>query len=530
MTRRRWLQAALTLILLWMLGVVWIGRGLEGRLDAVAAQAVQELDASSEGQRFAAVAVDFSGQRAHLSGEVRSESDARRIARLVRDELRLTPEARLNPVTKLVVDEALKIKPRPPGWLVVAVAGPEVAVRGVCSTEVERAVLEELLRARWSLPGAKLSLSLQTDPRRYEDAQDLGRTVASLPIPTRRGPEAVSLAAGRLGEVMEELDVNAADTAIRGLPVLKEVDARTWRDFLQPQLQHLRVVRTEELAWQTEQERLAALPPAHVVAGLRGDQMLVRGEVGDKADHRDLLARLMAAFPGVRVLDDVRVTGQRRPQGRFGSMPAEMQAADEGSYQVVAGEDWRAGSEAESGEAREAEVREGLKLDGAVVANWVRGENAGIPRLAPEPRRPFFTLALYAGRAVLGGEVADEAERSLMLEAVKRAYPADWVVVDEVVVSGACGPMRNLEHALRSLPEPPQEMPPVLLAVTGGTGSWGTAPSAKVIWRTEALGEAEAPWLPPGVAVGRVALAWQLPMEEIRALGLVARPKGGSDQ
>ena len=175
-------------------------------------------------------------------------------------------------------------------------------------------------------------------------------------------------------------------------------------------------------------------------------------------------------------------------------------------------------------------MREGLKLDGAVVANWVRGENAGIPRLAPEPRRPFFTLALYAGRAVLGGEVADEAERSLMLEAVKRAYPADWVVVDEVVVSGACGPMRNLEHALRSLPEPPQEMPPVLLAVTGGTGSWGTAPSAKVIWRTEALGEAEAPWLPPGVAVGRVALAWQLPMEEIRALGLVARPKGGSDQ
>lgn len=517
------------LLLFWAVAGLVLAPRLLHRLEGAASAALGALEAQSGGARFDRVSVRFDGQRARLHGAVRSPADARRLLDTLRADLR-TPGNNWNPVTAVAAD-SLTVRPLDPGWLLAAVRGYEAEVVGVCASEAERRALEGSLRRRWPTWRGRIDFALQVDGRRFDESKDWLKTVQNLPAPEGRGRRSAKLLAAPIGGLWRETATDESATPPAALKTLG-LSGAEWKERGLPLQTRVREHLLAEIAWEAEQERLRALPPAHVFLARRGDHVLLRGEVFDLEAKRALFSAVMAALPGCRILDDLRAAGARRPGSGPGVPAAEALATDKDGKVLALGLPGRDWTRLDWEVARDAEpwrdaLPPGLDAkqvaeDSALVIDWLQGAHAGIPALPAPPRPAFVTLAAYAGRVVVGGQLAEEALRAQLLEAVKRAYPTGWSVRDEVEVTGACAASADVQHTAQSVPV--AAAPKALLAVAIPGQPWRVL-SERLLLDSAALAPDA---LPAGLTASLVTASLQPALEEMRALGFDF-PNGPAD-
>ncbi|MGC3997179.1 MAG: hypothetical protein QM767_06520 [Anaeromyxobacter sp.] len=101
---------------------------------------------------------------------------------------------------------------------------------------------------------------------------------------------------------------------------------------------------------------------------------------------------------------------------------------------------------------------------------------------AKRPRPPqrlepaIVSLVLFGSKAILSGQVAEEAVREQLIAAVRRAYSPPYLVIsDELNVRGDCEPAGDILQTLEFLPPPPKGRSAALFAVAKHTGGTWTA-------------------------------------------------------
>lgn len=524
LTRREGMLAGACLLLFAAVAVLWQAPSLERKLNESAAALVAALDQTAGGSRFDRISVRFDGRHALVSGAVRHEQDGRRLITALSDELRTQGNA-ANPVSRVTAVE-LGILPLPAGWLTAAVRGFDVEFIGICATTREREALENSLRARWPSWRGNVSFALQVDPRRFDEAASWLATVRALPAPEARGTKSARLLAAQLGGPWVDLPLGGKlpATAPPAALLALGITSQEWQERLTPRHEQVRAHFLQEAAWQAEQERLAKLPPAHVFLGRRENLVLLRGEVFDIEAKRAVIAAVIAALPGTRLLDDLRANGERRPGPGLGALDAAQILSGKQGKSFALGLpgkvwsmlDWEIGREAQPWSALLPPGLEpaALLTDSAVVIDWLQGSNAGIPALPAPPQPAFLTLAVFDKQVLISGRLAEEALRAQVLAAVKRAYPSGFTLTDQITISGLTTASESVQHTTQSIPVPGQA--PLLFAVARPGQAW-TVLTAEAVAALSSQPETETVLgLPPQT----VALAFTNAVEEIQALGL----------
>ena len=524
LTRREGMLAGVVLLLFAAVAAFWLAPRLQHRLNQSARTLLSTLDRTAGGARYDRVSVTFEGRAARLSGAVRSEPDGHRLIRALGEDLQ-TPGNTFNPVSRVRTSD-LAILPLPAGWLVAAVRGFDVEFIGVCASEQEREALETSLRSRWPSWRGSLAFSIQVDARRFDESAAWLATVRALPAPEGRGIKSARLFAAQIGRPWVDLPVSAelpATTPPASLLALG-ITSQEWQERLSPRHDAVLSHHQQEAAWQAEQERLSKLPPAHVFLGRRGNLVLLRGEVFDIEAKRAVIATLMAALPGTRLLDDLRAHGARRPGPGFGALDAPKFLAgkqDKAFALALPGKpwtslDWEIGRDAQPWSDTlppgldAAAVRE----DSALVIDWLQGSNAGIPTLPAPPQPAFLTLAVFDQQILLSGRLAEEALRTQVIAAVKRAYPSGFTLTDQITISGLTAASESVQHTVQSVPNPGKA--PLLFAIARPGGVWKILSPETVATLTSLPDDQLLQGLPPQT----LALAFSSAIEEIQALGL----------
>lgn len=505
MSRTRWLLAGFWLLLFWFIaGAVWIP-ALQDRLGKRAAELLEGVETG-----YPPVTVRFDGLEAHLEGWVRHETESKDIEVRIASQLRLSglPGSGLNPVQK--VHNRIEIAPYPAGWLLLTVQGSHAALYGTAATDFEARDVSRLVEERWEKAGGRMSTRLQTRPAAFDEARGIQSTLDQLPTPrSQGGGDSAQAWYARIGGSWERLTLDASDELLRQRHGQDVVNDSEWSSVVQPALSHTRRYQQTERARIAEAERQAKLAPPHVFLAVRDQRLLLRGEVASLKIKRELLNAVITGLPGWRVLDDLRVNDQRREVAEFAPITtALLPESGEGSP----GKSFFLGLSGSAWEPVDWEIGENsrpwknllpadlppalLQEDSLMVAQWLQGSAQGIPSL-PIPAQPsYLTLALLPDKVILAGQLAEEAHRTRIIEAVKRTYGSKVVLfADALLARGTCEPTPDVEQTVRSLPPLPAAKDPPLLAFARPGQVWKAQAATEALLTPGAL--APSGLLPP---------------------------------
>jgi hypothetical protein len=531
LTRREWLIAGACLLLFAAVVVFGLAPRLQETLTKSAQSLVAKMDSSTGGARFDRVTVTIDGQRALLSGTVRNEPDGRHLLQALTHDLRTSGNV-FNPISKVSADGTLKVRPLQAGWLVAAVTGFDAEIVGVCATEREREALEASLRSRWPVWRGQIHFALQVDPRRFDESTSWLATVRALPAPETRGIKSARLLTAQIGHSWTDVPLvppQAEKAPIPTPPLPPPLQAlgitlNEWQERLAARHDKVLAHYQSEAAWQAEQLRLSQLPPAHVFLAKRQDQVLLRGEVFDLEAKRAVIAAIMAALPGTRILDDLRALGSRRPGPGIGTLNAAqiLDGKDGKAFALgLPGKpwaplDWETARESQPwSNLLPSELQANLLIeDSALLIDWLQGANAGIPTLPSPPQPAFLTLAVFQNQLILGGRLAEESLRLQIVSAIKRTYPSGYTLSDQITVSGSSTASESVQHTAQSIPVRTGD--PLLFALARPGQAWQILPPTTVA----ALATLPVEETLQGLPAALIATAFENAIEEIRALGL----------
>lgn len=527
MTRARWIISSLVLCALWSLGAFVLIPRMERDL-AAAAQDTLSRQTSLQ-KRLGRLQVAFDGQQAVLTGKVRTPDDLHAVETAVRDLVRApTPLTaslglRLNPVAD--VNNAVEVLPFPAGWLLLAANGPQAKLLGTAANEYEARDLFRSVQDGWSARGGTAEDVLAADAENHDEAANVAATLRGIPTP----PDMAQAYVARIGETWKELSLNRSDDALFADARAHGVSEEEWNTRVVPVLRGLRDQLKQQQAAEMEKQRLAHLPPAHLFIAARGSQVVVRGEVGSLEMKRAVLDEALEAFSPRRVLDEIRVSPQRRPTGDFGPVTTALlpPTADKNGRSLFVGlsdEAWKAvdWQIAPQEQSWKENLTGGLKPadllnDSEALTEWLQARNDSTA--PPEPAPAFITLALFDAKVIVSGQVAEESTRSRIVAAVRKAYaPRVIVLHDDLRVHAACRPSTGVAHTVGSLPSADAGG---VFAIAFPGGSWTSIPVTKDL--IEAGGLARCKQLPAGVSA---ALVEERSAEAIEQLRLwMSRPQ-----
>lgn len=527
MTRARWITSSLVLCALWSLGAFVLVPRMERDLAAAARDTLSRQPSLQK--RLDRLHVAFDGQQALLRGQVRTHDDLQVAEATVRDLVRApTPLSgslglRLNPVSE--VRNAVEVLPFPAGWLLLAANGPQATLLGTAANEYEARDLSRSVQDGWNAHGGTTKGALTTDAENHDEAANVTATLRGIPTP----PDMAQAYLARIGEPWKELSLNRGDDALFADARAHGVSENEWNQRVVPVLHELRDALKQQQAREIENQRLAHLPAAHLFIATRGSQVVLRGEVGSATMKRTVLDEALAAFTPRRVHDEIRVSAERRPTGDFGPvttalLPPAKEENGRSLFIGLAGEAWKAvdWQIAPREQSWKEELTPGLKTtdllnDSIALTEWLQA--AQDDTAPPEPPRAFITLALFDGKVIVSGQVAEEATRSRVIAAVRKAYaPRVLVLHDDLLVHAACTPSNGIVHTLGSLP-PADAGGTFAIAFPGG--SWTRIPVTKDL--LEAGGLARCKQLPAGLSA---ALVEERSAEAIEQLRLwMSRPQ-----
>lgn len=485
MTRARWIISAITLSLIWLLGVLLLLPRMQQGLVEAAHKALAK-HAELRG-RLGALKLSFDGQQAVLCGAVRSARDRDAIVEVIQHELSAGAPAfgsvaeRLNPVGG--VNDGIDIAPYPPGWLMISATGKQARLLGSAASDYEARDLARSVQGYWNAAGGEIHGVPSVTPSQHDEAAGVAPTLRGLPVP--RNLAQASMA--RVGQGWMELPLQQTDEVLRETARLTGVDDEEWQRQVQPELRKLRTLFSRQQQDEAQRRRLEALPPGHLFFAVQSGQAVLRGEVGSEAVKQEVLREALAAFTDLQLLDEIRVSATRRPDGEFGPFTSALLPAMEpqgraskvcflglsgGAWRAV---DWQTAAAEQSwksGLPSSLDVAQ-LMGDSASVSGWLQGE-AGDERAVPSSLSPsFLTLTIFGDRALVGGQVAEEATRVQFLAAAQRAFgPRIQVHGGALHVRGDCRPSNGILQTIGSLPPAPEAKEAGIFAIAVPGSTW----------------------------------------------------------
>ncbi|WP_395753851.1 hypothetical protein [Prosthecobacter sp.] len=508
MTRERWILSAATLFALWLIGALVCLPALERDLQTAAQDILARQPVLQK--RLGALHVEADGQVLRLNGSVRTPQDSRAIETTVNELVRApTPLTgmlgrHLNPVSS--VHNEIEIVPYPAGWLLLAAQGTQAKLLGSAATADEARDLARSVQESWSTQGGTAEGMPGADAENHDEAANVSATLRAVP-----GPHAAAQAyLARIGQHWNELPLSKADEELYEEAHTLGVSEVEWQSQVLPVLKDLRAALKVQQLKQSEEERLAKLPPGYLFIAVRDREIIIRGEVGSEAIKQELLEDALSTFSPRRVHDEIRVSEARRPEGDFGPittalLPEGDKTKGKSYFLGLSGGAWKSvdWQITAKEQAWKDELPAGLKAramqdDSAVLSTWLEGDNSHAPAPSQTLEPAFMALALFGDRAILSGQVAEEAVRSQLIAAARSAYgPRYLVMSDDVHVRGDCEPSRGILHTVKCLPPPPAANSAGLFAIAKPGGNWTLIPVTREL--VEAGGLAKSGSLPAGI-------------------------------
>jgi len=508
MTRARWILSAASLFALWLIGALYCVPRLQRDLETGAQEVLAGQPALSK--RLGGLHLVFDGQQAHLTGSVRTPQDRSLIETAMHEQVRVpTPLSaflgrHLNPVSG--VQNEIEVVPYPPGWLLLATNGAHARLLGTAANEFEARDLAHSVQENWSTRGGTTEGMPDTDADQHDEAASVSATLRTLPAPQ----SSVQASLTRIGQSWKALTLSKSDADLLAEARALGVSEAEWQQQVLPTLQELRSTLQQQQLAQAESQRLAGLPAGYLFIAVRDQQIILRGEVGSAAMKEEILNDALTAFAPRRLHDEIRVSAQRRPSGEFGPittalLPEAGKAGGRSCFLSLSGDAWKPvdWQIATAEQSWKQSLPTGLDArplqnDSAMVSNWLDGDDSHSPAPSQPTAPAFFAIALFGSKAIISGQMAEEAVRAQLIAAVRQAYRPQFVVIsDQVHVRGNCEPSSNILHTLKSLPPPPAASSAGIFAIAKPGSTWTLIPLTRKL--VEAGGLAQSGLLPAGI-------------------------------
>ncbi len=530
MTRARWILSAASLFALWLIGALVCLPHLERDLETAARDALSQQPALRK--RLNGLHLTFDGQQARLSGSVRTPQDRSQIETAVHDLLRLPAPLsgglgrRLNPVSS--VDNEVEVIPYPPGWMLLAAHGDHARLLGTAANDYEARDLMRSVQESWSTQGGMTEGMPDTDADQHDEATNVSATLRTVPAPQ----SGVQASLARLGQSWQELTLSKSDAELLTEARALGVSEAEWQSQVLPALHELRASLQQQRLAQAEEERLARLPPGYLFIAVRDQQIILRGEVGTPAMKDAILEDALTALAPCRLHDEIRVSTQRRPSGDMGPittalLPEGGVTGGKSCFLSLSGDawkpvDWQTAVKEQSWKENLPAMLDvkPLQNDSAMLSAWLEGDDSHAPAPSQPTEPAFIALALFGSKAILSGQIAEEAVRAQLIAAVRLAYSSRFIITsDQVHVRGSCEPSSDILNTLKSLPPPPAASSAGLFAIAKPGSTWTLIPVTRQL--VEAGGLAHSGLLPAGIPA---AIVEDLAAEAIEQLRLHPAP------
>ena len=455
---------------------VWAGHIEEG-LESLAQQTLAK---HPEATRLSGVQVTFQGQDAHLTGKVRHGPMRALAEQIVRENLRSPNRlsGSLNPVA--TVQNDIMIEPLPPGWLILATTPERVDLLGTTGSEVERDEIVKAVKTQCAQPGREFHSLLRVDDQTVEPSHQLEQTLSDLERAVRTADPKGAAITAQVGDVWRNLYISDLASS-RSLLVDYGINNTEWGQAILPVLTRAQKSWEDRNNAELEAARQAKLPQPHLYLGFKGDSVLVRGIVGTQALKTQIIEAALKAYPQKRVIDQVSISTNRRPVVDattillFFPVPPPDEKTRQFAF-AVPEQGWKTApvpmndfDTVAAGMVPKGFEPSLIEADQAALLKWLETkEDVVIPTL-----KPYLTLAVFGGRVWLRGEVAEEATRTQIVEAVRRAYP-NHLLVQFVRLNPKSTPTEGPLQTALSLPPAPDSTSPGILGFVVPGEIWRT--------------------------------------------------------
>jgi hypothetical protein len=525
MTRARWILSAATLFALWLIGALVCLPALQRDLEAAAQEVLAKQPALLK--RLGGMNLAADGQLLRLSGSVRTAQDRSLIEGAVNELVRVsTPLTgslgrRLNPVGS--VHNEIEVVPYPPGWMLLAAKGAKAHLLGSAATAYEARDLARSVQESWSTLGGMAEGMPDTDADNHDEAASVSATLRAVPAPQATAQAHLV----RIGQSWHELALSKPDEDLLAEARELGVNEKEWQNEVLPALRELRAALKQQQLEQAEKERLAKLPPGYLFIAVRDQQIILRGEIGTAAVKQEILEDALALFSPRRIHDEIHVSAERRPSGEFGPittalLPEGGKTKGKAYFLSLSGEAWKpvdwqitAKEQSWKDELPPGINARLMQADSAVLSTWLEGDNSNAPPPSQPMEPAFLALAVFDDRAILSGQVAEEAVRAQFIAAARIAYgPRFLIISDDVLVRGDCEPASSILHTVKSLPPAPPAHGAGLFAIAKPGGSWTLIPVTREL--VEAGGLARSGLLPAGIPAAAIENVTAETIEQLR--------------
>ena len=492
---------------LWLGGSFWVARQLQAEVRQAAVARLAEA-----GEPLQNIHPAAAGLSIVLTGKANHQGDVDRALKLMREEVKLPVlcgrTERFNPVRQVTSEITLEV--RPEGWGVLAATPSGVHVRGTAGSDTEANRIGLAVRSAGQL-GRNFASDLAADGEVFLESDHLETTIQSTPALTDDLMKQGFLAVTLWGREWQVLDVTKPAETLRrriqdlGLP------AEAWDTDLFAEVLRVQEARTTYLKIEQEKQRQASLAPGHVVMALRGDEMLLRGELGTELACRLLADAVRGAGRDRTVVDQLSHSSHRKPDETSRLLATSLPPLPGGQLArfLAVGtpsSGWKiinlSTVEVEDpGTLSQAMLPSGLDLrlvlpDVITALNWVHSVG-NAPTLHQAASCPaYFMITAVGPHVYLRGAVADEAARTQIEAAARRVYATRELDID-VRLSTTCKPMGQALQTLATMPPPPPSDSAGYIAFAFAGDVWRSKPAQAQL--LEPAGLQQSGLLPDGV-------------------------------
>lgn len=501
--------------LLWLGGSYWAALGLQQDLEREA----RALLAATADTRVVTtrLEVQAEGQRLRLLGTAHRASDQTRALALLGDQVRLSGVggygATFNPVSAVVND--VRLEPKPAGWGILAGTAGRLQLTGITGSEFEGQGIASSLTGggQWS---SILRNGLEADAEAYTESDHLhGTTSSELKLSDDVLNQGL-LAVARWGSPWIKLDLDQPLEILRRRLVEVGVPAQAWSQGVSIEVER---VRDAHFSWRTtlaERKRLEAQPPGHVVLALRGDTVLLRGELGTAQSCKLVLDAVSKIADSRRVVDELEPTNRRQPEANVVKLATTLPPLPSGLLSRLLAVGTPVGGwklidlAAFDGEDENALGSDLLPpgLDPRLVLPdvlaslaWIHSMDATPMRTRSDKPLPFVLIAAVADRVFVRGTVADESARTQLEDAARKLY-SGRSVDSGITLDPSYAPIDSILPTISALPPLPAENSTGLLAIAEAGDSWRAKPMRSRYLESQGL--ADSNLLPEGIPANQV--------------------------